>query len=114
MAKTCKRSATPRRQVEAVATSEPVAAEAIRRKNRILRRVFVLLDDYAEEASGQDDPAGWLAEKAIELYDRFIVPVDLPGPDVIWDNAIKAIFPILVRRLYEALDEWANEQAARS
>jgi hypothetical protein len=47
------------------------------------------------------DKRGYLIVRAEKLFDQFVEPVDLPGPDRLIDPVLRAVIRPLVGRVYD-------------
>jgi hypothetical protein len=64
--------------------------------------VALLLAEIKKLDSSVDIPA-YLAEQLEKLFDQHVEPLDLPGPDAIFDPLLRAAIRPLVKRLYDGL-----------
>ena len=73
---------------------------------RIVRQ---LLAGLAEELKGRREE---IVQLALEAFDRYVEPLDLPGPDGVIDPALRGtvarVMPVLCDALIERLEAYAD------
>jgi len=65
--------------------------------------VLTILQDELEGLNEAEDQRAYLVARVLQAYDGHIAPLDVPGPDVLIDPAIRAMLGPLVGIVYDQL-----------
>jgi len=66
-------------------------------------KLLVLLLAEIKRLDGSVDISAYLASQLEELFDQYVKPLDLPGPDSIFDPLLRAAIRPLIERLCDEI-----------
>lgn len=71
--------------------------------NDLKSKLLALLIAEIQRLDSSVDIPAYLAGQLEELFDQYVKPLDLPGPDAVIDPLLRAAIRPLVKRLYDGL-----------
>ncbi len=75
-----------------------------------LQKILEVAQNELAGLTESPDQRTYLIDRALVAFDRHFEPLDVPGPDVVIDPALRAMIPGLVGALY---DQWLVDETAR-